>query len=106
MRTGYAFLAVLSLSLTQSARANFYFLKDKWVGADFYRGWNWETENDPTHGRVNYVSLDDAKSKNLTCGASSFLFLMLPESQSPESHTQLFLPLAFLLDSRGSTFFF
>ena len=105
MRTGYAFLAVLSLSLTQSARANFYFLKDKWVGADFYRGWNWETENDPTHGRVNYVSLDDAKSKNLTCGASSFLFFMLPESQSPESHTQLFLPLAFLLDSRGSTFF-
>ena len=82
MRTGYAFLAALSLSLTQCARAKFYSLKDKWVGDDFYQGWTWETENDPTHGRVNYVGLDDAKSKNLTCGASLVFFLKLPESQS------------------------
>ena len=105
MRTGYAFLAVLSLSLTRSVRANFYFLKDKWVGADFYQGWNWETENDPTHGRVNYVGLDDAKNKNLTCGAFSFLFFNAP--RVPELRAaQLFLPLAFLLGLTRIDFFF
>lgn len=70
MRTGYAFLAALSLSLSQRASANFQ-LKDKWVGADFFQGWNWETENDPTHGRVNYVSQADAIAKNLSYGPFS-----------------------------------
>jgi hypothetical protein len=69
MRTGYAFLlTALSLSLTQLTRANIFYLKDQWRGDEFYQGWTWETENDPTHGRVNYVSLDEAKSKNLTNG--------------------------------------
>ena len=68
MRTGYAFLAALSLSLTSGARPNFY-LQDEWIGEQFYSGWNWETEDDPTHGRVNYVSLAEARGKNLTYGA-------------------------------------
>jgi hypothetical protein len=67
MRTGYAFLAALSLSLTQCASANFY-LTDKWVGEDFFEGWTWETENDPTHGRVNYVGQAEALMKNLSYG--------------------------------------
>ena len=58
MRTGYAFLAALSLSLTQCASANFY-LKDKWVGEDFFQGWTWETESDPTHGRIRRCFLTD-----------------------------------------------
>ena len=79
MRTGYAFLAALSLSLTQYARANIFYLKDQWVGADFFQGWNWETENDPTHGRVNYVDQAEAISKNLACGAYfCFLSFSLP----------------------------
>lgn len=82
MRTGYAFLAALSLSLTQCASAKFYFLKDKWVGADFYQGWKWETENDPTHGRVNYVGLADAQSKNLTCGPFIIFLLCSPSHPS------------------------
>jgi hypothetical protein len=75
MRTGYAFLlAALSLSLTQLARANIFYLADQWSGDDFFQGWNWETADDPTHGRVNYVSLADARTKNLTSGTSpSFL---------------------------------
>ena len=68
MRTGYAFLVALSLSLTSGARPNFY-LQDEWIGEQFYSGWNWETEDDPTHGRVNYVSLAEARGKNLTYGA-------------------------------------
>ena len=69
MRTasGYAFLAAL-LSLNLCARANFY-LQDEWIGEDFFQGWNWETMDDPTHGRVNYVNKGEAQSKNLTYGA-------------------------------------
>ena len=70
MRSGYAFLTALSLSVTQCASATFY-LKDKWVGHDFFRGWNWETENDPTHGHVNYVNQTKAIIKNLAYGTSS-----------------------------------
>ncbi len=68
MRTGYAFLAALSLSLTSCARAYFY-LQDEWIGDGFFQGWNWETMNDPTHGRVNFVDQAEARSKNLTYGA-------------------------------------
>jgi hypothetical protein len=69
MRTGYTFLlAALSLSLTSRVRASFY-LKDEWIGDAFYQGWNWETESDPTHGRVNYISQAEARGKNLTYGA-------------------------------------
>jgi hypothetical protein len=86
MRTGYAFLAALSLSLTQFARANIFYLKDQWVGADFFQGWNWETENDPTHGRVNYVDQAEAISKNLACGAYIFfLSFSLPGPPTPFS---------------------
>jgi hypothetical protein len=67
MRFGYAFLAAFSLPLTQCANANFY-LKDKWIAGDFFRGWNWETEDDPTHGRVNFVSQAEAIAKNLSYG--------------------------------------
>jgi hypothetical protein len=63
-----AFLAAFSLALTQRAGANIFYLKDQWSGNDFYHGWNWETIDDPTHGRVNYVSLEEAQSKNLTSG--------------------------------------
>lgn len=65
MRSSHVVLAVLSLSLSQCASASFY-LKDKWVGDDFFRDWNWETENDPTQGRVNYVSQAEAIAKNLS----------------------------------------
>jgi hypothetical protein len=75
MRTGYAFLAALSLSLTQCASANF-FLKEKWVGEEFFKGWTWETENDPTHGRVNYVSQADAIKKKLSYGTFSLPLLL------------------------------
>ncbi|KAH8994699.1 concanavalin A-like lectin/glucanase domain-containing protein [Lactarius hatsudake] len=81
MRTGYAFLAALSLSLTPCARASFY-LQDEWTGEEFYQGWNWETENDPTHGRVNYVSQAEALGKNLTYVDSSGAFVMRADDWS------------------------
>jgi hypothetical protein len=70
MRTGYAFLTVLFFSLTRCVSA-FFYLKDQWVGEDFFHGWDWETENDPTHGRVNYVSQADAINRHLAYGILS-----------------------------------
>lgn len=75
MRTasGYAFLAALS-SLISCARADSdFYLQDEWIGDGFFQGWNWETLNDPTHGRVNYVGQAEAQSKNLTYGTVSSL---------------------------------
>ena len=73
MRSRHAILAALSLPLSQCASAGFS-LKDKWAGNDFFRDWNWETKNDPTHGRVNYVSQAEAIAKNLSYGTSSSRF--------------------------------
>ncbi|KAI0259260.1 concanavalin A-like lectin/glucanase domain-containing protein [Gloeopeniophorella convolvens] len=65
MRTGYASLVALYLSLIRPASGSF-FLQDSWAGADFFQGWTWEDANDPTHGRVNYVSQGEATQKNLS----------------------------------------
>jgi len=65
MRTGYAFLAALSLSRALCASAEF-ILQDMWTGNQFFGAdWDWETENDLTNGRVNYVSQADAVNNNL-----------------------------------------
>lgn len=71
MRTGYAYSLlgltyVLMISLP-AVRTHFV-LKDKFVGDDFYSGFQFETFDDPTHGRVNYVDQDTAMKKNLTQG--------------------------------------
>jgi hypothetical protein len=72
MRTEYAIIIALSLSLVQCAGATDYFLKDQWIGEDFLTaGWYFETEDDPTHGRVNYVNQQEAVSKGLAVGAYS-----------------------------------
>jgi hypothetical protein len=80
MRASYVFLAALSLSLTQRTGANIFYLKDQWCGNDFFQSWNWETKDDPTHGRVNYVGLDEARSKNLAYGNVFVLLFLLPIS--------------------------
>lgn len=43
-------------------------LKDQFIGKDFLTGFKWETMDDPTHGRVNYVDQPTALQKNLTVG--------------------------------------
>ena len=76
---------VLSLSLTPtvSSRSTRYKRELSIVGSDFFEEFNWETENDPTHGRVNYLTLEQAKAKNLTYGS-----LPLPR---PAPHTHAFV---------------
>lgn len=69
-----SFLALaLSLPRTASSASTCYKRELSIVGSDFYDQFNWEKEDDPTHGRVNYLSLEEAKAKNLTHGSSSLL---------------------------------
>ncbi|ETW80501.1 glycoside hydrolase family 16 protein [Heterobasidion irregulare TC 32-1] len=84
MRTGYALrLLLLALALAQD-RAGVdaqtqYVLKDKFVGRDFLDAWTWETMDDPTHGRVNYVDQRTALQKNLSY-ATDAKFVMRADS--------------------------
>ncbi|KAK7692453.1 hypothetical protein QCA50_004078 [Cerrena zonata] len=54
-------------------------LKDTYVGQDFFNRWQWETFDDPTHGRVNYVDQEVAKQNNLSY-ASDTKFIMRADS--------------------------
>ncbi|KAH7919357.1 hypothetical protein BV22DRAFT_1040974 [Leucogyrophana mollusca] len=52
-----------------------YVLKDKFVGRDFLNGFNWETFDDPTHGRVNYVDKNTALQRGLTSASDTKFFM-------------------------------
>lgn len=57
-----------------------YKLADNFVGDKFFDGWDWFIEDDPTKGRVNYIDMQSAKSKNLSYGTSLSCFLRLHTS--------------------------
>ncbi|KAG5645194.1 hypothetical protein DXG03_006712 [Asterophora parasitica] len=67
---GFAYLA---LSYTTVTRA--YCIKDTFMGSNFFDNWRWETIDDPTHGRVNYVDKWAAQAANLSY-ASDNKFVM------------------------------
>ncbi|KAF8224949.1 hypothetical protein L208DRAFT_1454463 [Tricholoma matsutake] len=52
-----------------------YYLRDSFKGLDFFDNWIWETFDDPTHGRVNYVDMPIAQASNLSY-ASDDTFVM------------------------------
>ncbi|KAF7980782.1 hypothetical protein HWV62_36845 [Athelia sp. TMB] len=64
----------LALALVPVTRAH-YHIADTFIGHDFINGFDWETFDDPTHGRVNYVDQPTALSTNLSF-ASSDSFVM------------------------------
>lgn len=72
MRTGYAYsiLGLTYVLMSLPVVRTHFVLKDKFVGNDFYSGFQFETADDPTHGRVNYVDKDTAVNNNLTEGSS------------------------------------
>ncbi|EJF65494.1 concanavalin A-like lectin/glucanase domain-containing protein [Dichomitus squalens] len=77
MRTGYALLPLGSL-LIPLARAD-YFFKTSYTGRDFLEHWTWQTLDDPTHGRVDYVDQATALQRNLSF-ASDSKFVMRADS--------------------------
>jgi len=62
-----------------------YSLKDTYVGADFQNNWEWEAIPDPTHGRVNYVTLAQAQALNLTEITDDNSFIMRADLYSTVS---------------------
>jgi len=64
----FVFLVVVN---AQSLLPSFtYNLVVSYVGFDFLGNFSWETADDPTHGRVNYVNKATALQDNLTFGMS------------------------------------
>lgn len=59
------------LSLPATVSATTFHLQDNFVGDSFKQGFTWETFNDPTGGRVNYVDLPTAQANNLTYSKQS-----------------------------------
>lgn len=53
-----------------------YQLQDHYSGFRFFDEWIWESFQDPTHGRVNYVDIETAIGKNLSYGE---LHCLLPD---------------------------
>ncbi|KAI9060314.1 glycoside hydrolase family 16 protein [Trametes sanguinea] len=80
MRTGLAALSFTSL-LTLCVRAHFV-LTDTYIGMDFLQDWSWFSGDDPTHGRVNYLSQADSLSNNLSYVTNSNTFVMRADYQN------------------------
>ncbi|KAF8070191.1 glycoside hydrolase family 16 protein [Lyophyllum atratum] len=55
---------VVALGYTTVVQA--YCIKDTYIGTTFFNTWRWETFDDPTHGRVNYVDMGAAEAANLS----------------------------------------
>jgi len=58
-----------------------YTMADEFVGEGFLKGFQWETIDDPTHGRVNFVDQPTALSSNLTF-TSATTFVMRADASS------------------------
>lgn len=67
----------LSLPPTVNSASALYKHKLSIIGPQFFEQFDWESRDDPTHGRVNYLTLEEARANNLTYGSSSFLRLIL-----------------------------
>lgn len=76
MRTGYA-VATFCLALVPSSYAHFH-IADTYIGEDFLDGFKWETFDDPTHGRVNFVDQQTALNTNLSYGKSCAFVEIVP----------------------------
>ncbi|KAH6914153.1 endo-1,3(4)-beta-glucanase chain A [Coprinopsis sp. MPI-PUGE-AT-0042] len=61
-----------------------YQLQDRYSGFRFFDEWIWESFQDPTHGRVNYVDIETAISKNLSY-ATDRKFIMRADHWSKTS---------------------
>jgi hypothetical protein len=59
---------VLVLALSRTVSATVYERKLSVVGSDFFKQFNWESRNDPTHGRVNYLTMEEAMERGLAYG--------------------------------------
>lgn len=80
MRTGYTSCLSLAIFLIiPTISASLFSIQDTYIGQDFFDKWDFETADDPTHGRTNYVDEETAKRTNLSY-ATDHKFVMQPDS--------------------------
>ncbi|KAH8828333.1 glycoside hydrolase family 16 protein [Flagelloscypha sp. PMI_526] len=83
MKCSHQLLVLVALFSTafcdSSTASRGYALSNSYVGFDFFEGFKWETFDDPTHGRVNYIDQQTAKAQNLSW-ASDHKFVMRADS--------------------------
>ena len=60
-----------------SGTAQRFALRKNIVGSKFFDDFAWETMDDPTHGRVNYVGMKMARALNLSYGTSLLFMIVL-----------------------------
>lgn len=68
--TAWSFLLLSTLLGPTNVLCQTFNLQDNYVGDKFFSGFTWFNGSDPTHGRVQYVDMDIAKSSNLSYGVS------------------------------------
>ncbi|XP_006461842.1 hypothetical protein AGABI2DRAFT_178839 [Agaricus bisporus var. bisporus H97] len=64
---------------TSSGASGPYKLDVRYTGQDFFNEWDFFTAADPTHGKVNYLSKEDAKSKKLAYTNNGATFLAVDD---------------------------
>lgn len=63
-------MGALGLAFAHTTLIRAYSITDTFIGHNFFDNWTWETFDDPTHGRVNYVDKWSAMSSGLSYGMS------------------------------------
>ncbi|KAI0032089.1 glycoside hydrolase family 16 protein [Vararia minispora EC-137] len=74
-------LSLLASYILSTHAATVFFKQDEFIGTSFLDHFEWETFDDPTHGRVNYVDRDTALQHNLSF-ATTNKFVMRADSWS------------------------
>ncbi len=88
------FLAALFVSAHAHRDSAHFKLADKFIGSDFFSGFDWKTFDDPTHGRVNYVDQQTALATNLSYGICSLpqsLDLLVQPPTASAHNTKFFM---------------
>ncbi|KAF9475567.1 2 beta-glucanase [Pholiota conissans] len=75
------FIPFVSLSVNALGQNGDYAISDTITGEAFYTRFDWETMDDPTHGRVNYVDEKTSRQQNLTY-ASDDTFILRADHKS------------------------
>ena len=66
MRTTLLLTAICAAIFSQSVEANRWGLSTTYKANDFYSGFDWYTDPDPTHGLVDYQDQASARAANLS----------------------------------------
>ncbi|GAA5993708.1 hypothetical protein JCM5350_005801 [Sporobolomyces pararoseus] len=74
-----------SATIPDASNAGPYKLVQDWKGDNFFDGWEFWDQADPTHGSVNYLSQDAAKAANLISTSSDSIIMKVDNTTKLDS---------------------